>query len=103
MVTILLTSWRFKLVALLAIVVLTSFSLGAQTLPRPDHIVIVIEENHAFDQIIGAGKAVYINSLVDEGALLTKFFAEHHPSQPNYFVLFSGDRQGVINDKCSPS
>src|SRR6185369_11305546 len=103
MVTILLKSSRFNLVALLAIVVFTSSSLTAQTLPRPDHIVIVVEENIAFSQIIGADKPVYINSLVDQGALLTKFFAEHHPSQPNYFVMFSGGQQGVVNDQCSPT
>lgn len=101
--TILLTSLRFKLVALLAIVVLTSFSLGAQTLPRPDHIVIVVEENVAFKQIIGVGEVAYLNSLANEGALLTNFFAAHHPSQPNYFVLFSGNQQGVVNDLCSPT
>jgi phosphatidylinositol-3-phosphatase len=73
---------------------------AAQTLPRPDHIVIVVEENHSFGQIIGESDTPYINSLVKEGALLTKFFAFHHPSQPNYFVLFSGDRQKVQRDEC---
>jgi hypothetical protein len=75
MVITLLKFSRFKLVALLAILVLTSSSLAAQTLPRPDHIVIVVEENVAFKQIIDAGEVVYINSLVNEGALLTQFFA----------------------------
>jgi len=101
--TSLLKTWHFKLVALLAILVLTSSSLAAQTLPRPDHIVIVVEENFAFKQIIDAAEVVYINSLVNEGALLTQFFAEHHPSQPNYFVLFCGGQQGVVNDQCSPT
>src|SRR6185369_10505245 len=30
----------------------------------------------------------------------TAFYARHHPSQPNYFVLFSGDNQGVTKNDC---
>lgn len=89
--------------ALLAMVsVFSPTWIAAQTsLPRPDHIVIVIEENHSFGQIIGESKAPYINdSLAKDGAVLAKFFAHHHPSQPNYFVLFSGDRQQIFNDDC---
>ena len=75
-------------------------SAFAQTLPRPDHIVIVVEENHSFGQIIGESEAPYLNSLLAEGSLLTSFFALHHPSQPNYIVLFSGERQGITNNTC---
>lgn len=89
------------LLATAAVIVFSATRIAAQTpLPRPEHIVIVIEENHSFEQIIGKSKAPYINSLVEEGALLTRFFALHHPSQPNYFVLFSGDRQKIFNDDC---
>jgi len=92
---------RKLFLSLLAIALFSPTWLAAQTsLPKPDHIVIVIEENHTFGEIIGKSKAPYINSLVEEGALLTKFYALHHPSQPNYFVLFSGDRQEVLNDAC---
>jgi acid phosphatase len=62
--------------------------------------VIVIEENHSFGQIVGESEAPYLNSLIKDGASLNKFYALHHPSQPNYFVLFSGDVQNVINDDC---
>ena len=33
---------------------------------------------------------------------MTGFFAETHPSQPNYIAMFSGDPQGVgvSNDVC---
>src|SRR5262245_33808456 len=67
-------------------------------LPRPDHIVIVIEENHDFAQIIGSADAPYINSLVQQGAVMTASTAVEHPSQPNYLDLFSGANQGVVND-----
>jgi acid phosphatase len=64
----------------------------------PDHVVIVMEENHAYSQIIGSGSAPYINGLLSQGASLTNSFAVTHPSQPNYLALFSGSTQGVIDD-----
>ena len=96
-----LTHLPTLIIRLLAIIALSSACLNAQTLPRPDHIVIVIEENHTFDQIVGKSKAPYINSLIEEGALFTKYYATRHPSQPNYFVLFSGSNQGIVDDACS--
>src|SRR4051794_36069069 len=72
--------------------------LAAVGLPRPDHIVVVVEENHSFDSIIGSKAAPYINALAREGALFTRSFALTHPSQPNYIALFSGSTQGVADD-----
>lgn len=66
----------------------------------PDHIVIVMEENHAFSEIIGSSSAPFINSLAQQGALFTQSFAVEHPSQPNYLDLFSGMNQGVTDDSC---
>ena len=69
-------------------------------LPRYDHIVIVVEENKDFDQVIGNPAAPYLNRLAAEGALLTHMFGEEHNSEGNYFWLFSGDNHGVgFNDK----
>src|SRR5262245_51344614 len=68
---------------------------------RPDHIVIVIDENKAFEQIIGdknKKQAPYINELAAKGALFTDYHALLHPSQPNYIALFSGSTQGIIDD-----
>lgn len=89
-----------SILALTAMVLLSTSSIAAQSLPKPDHIVVVIEENHSFGQIIGESEAPYLNSLVSEGALLTSFFALHHPSQPNYIVLFSGERHGIVSNTC---
>jgi uncharacterized membrane protein len=66
----------------------------------PDHVVIVIEENHSFSSIIGSSSAPFINSLAQQGALFTHSFAVEHPSQPNYLDLFSGANQGVTDDSC---
>jgi hypothetical protein len=71
---------------------------AAPALPRPDHVVIVIEENKSYSEIIGNPSAPYINSLASQGASFTSSFAVTHPSQPNYLALFSGSTQGVTDD-----
>ncbi|HQU15188.1 MAG: hypothetical protein B7Z66_05775 [Chromatiales bacterium 21-64-14] len=70
------------------------------TLPRPDHVVIVIEENHAYDEIVGNPDAPYINALAARGALFNRSYAVTHPSEPNYLALFSGSTQGLRSDSC---
>ena len=37
-------------------------------MPAYDHIVVVVEENHSFGEIIGNPQAPYINSLASDGA-----------------------------------
>jgi hypothetical protein len=72
------------------------------SVPTPSHVVLVIEENHSYNEIIGSSSAPYINSLASQGALMTQSFAVEHPSQPNYLDLFSGSNQGVTNDTTPP-
>src|SRR6516164_4899346 len=62
-----------------------------KTLPVYDHIVIVMEENKDYDQIICNANAPYINSLAKAGANFTKMYAEEHNSEGNYFWFFSGN------------
>ncbi len=69
-------------------------------LPKPEHVVIVVEENHAYKTIIGNVKAPYMNALAKKGVLFTNSYGVTHPSQPNYLALFSGSTQGVTNDRC---
>ena len=71
---------------------------GEPVLPRPEHVVVVIEENHSFSSLVGNPEAPYINSLANKGALFTQSFALAHPSLPNYIMLFSGSNHGVTDD-----
>ncbi|WP_030169415.1 alkaline phosphatase family protein [Streptomyces sp. NRRL S-813] len=73
---------------------------AATGVPAPDHVVVVVFENHAYSQVIGSSSAPYINSLKSGGANLTQSYAITHPSQPNYFALFSGSTQGITDDSC---
>jgi acid phosphatase len=70
------------------------------SVPQPDHVVVVVEENHSFADIIGRPDAPYLNSLAGQGALFTQSFAVAHPSEPNYLALFSGSTQGITDDSC---
>ncbi|MBU1214263.1 MAG: alkaline phosphatase family protein [Gammaproteobacteria bacterium] len=72
----------------------------AADLPRPDHIVVVIEENKSWSQIIGNPDAPYINALAQRGALFTNSHGITHPSQPNYLALFSGSTRGIGSNAC---
>jgi acid phosphatase len=86
-----------KLGWLLLLTIQTAFG---RELPRPDHIVIVVEENKAYSQIIGNKEAPYINELARRSALFTNSFGVTHPSQPNYLALFSGSTRGITSNTC---
>jgi phosphatidylinositol-3-phosphatase len=66
--------------------------------PRPDHVVVVVLENKNDADVLREGP--YLAALAASGATLTDMHAETHPSQPNYLALFSGDTQGVTDDRC---
>jgi phosphatidylinositol-3-phosphatase len=68
-------------------------------LPQLDHIVLVVFENHSFDQIVDPNRAPFIYHLASGGALFVQAFAVSHPSQPNYFALFSGSTQNVLDNE----
>lgn len=68
--------------------------------PRPSHVVIVIEENRAYSQITGNPDAAYLNQLANQGASFADAHAVMHPSEPNYLALFSGSTQNLKDDSC---
>jgi len=88
-----------KLILLILLFSVTDL-FSQSDLPLPDHIVVVILENHAYEEIIGSAEAPYINSLAMDtnSALFTNSYAIEHPSQPNYLDLFSGCNQGITNN-----
>jgi hypothetical protein len=56
----------------------------------PAHLVVVVEENYSFEQVIGSPAAPFLNHLAARGTLLTHYYATGHPSLPNYVALLSG-------------
>lgn len=74
-----------------------------QNLPIYDHVVVVVEENKDYDQIIGnLHEAPFINKLKAQGASFTRMYGEEHPSQGNYFWLLSGSNHHVGFDDFPP-
>ncbi|WP_104091171.1 PKD domain-containing protein [Arthrobacter sp. GMC3] len=73
------------------------------TVPKPDHVVVVVMENHSQVDVMGNSDAPFINSLATSGASMTQSFAITQSSQPNYLALFSGSTQGLTDDTCPHS
>jgi phosphatidylinositol-3-phosphatase len=67
-------------------------------MPAYDHVVWIVMENHSYNQIIGSRDAPYITQLANRFGLATNFYAESHPSLPNYLAMTSGSTQGVVDD-----
>jgi phospholipase C len=84
----------------LAAVVAIPATPAFAAIPSYAHIVVVIEENHSYSEIIGNSSAPYITSLANNGAKMTQSFAVTHPSEPNYLALFSGSTHGITDDSC---
>lgn len=54
------------------------------------HVILIVEENHSYEEIIGSGSMPYLNSLAKTYGLATQYYANFHPSIPNYFMLTTG-------------
>ena len=71
----------------------------------PDHVFLVVLENHAFSQVIGSPAMPYLNSLAVQHVSATNYFADTHPSIGNYFMLTVGAMEtnddafaGIVTD-----
>ncbi|MBV9386818.1 MAG: hypothetical protein JOZ78_10370 [Chroococcidiopsidaceae cyanobacterium CP_BM_ER_R8_30] len=67
-------------------------------IPKYKHIFIIIEENHAYNQIIGEAMAPNINRLAKTYGLATRYYGIVHPSQANYIALLGGSTFGIHDD-----
>src|ERR1700745_2374695 len=60
------------------------------SLPQFGHVVLVMEENHGYSDVIGNPAMPYLNSLATNYGLATQYYANVHPSIGNYFMLTTG-------------
>ena len=58
--------------------------------PTFSHVIVVVEENHSYSDVIGNSSLPYLNGLASQYGLATQYFANAHPSLPNYFMLTAG-------------
>jgi hypothetical protein len=77
---------------------------GARRAPpaRYDHVIWIVFENQSAKDIIGKRSLPAFNRIARQCGLATNFFAEAHPSLPNYIAMTSGGTQGVTGDSSGP-
>lgn len=61
------------------------------SIPFVTHVFILVNENHGYSAVIGNSGMPYTNSLAQQYALATQYYANTHPSLPNYFMLTTGN------------
>lgn len=60
-------------------------------IPVVAHVFLLVEENHAYGDVIGNSAMPYTNSLAARYALATQYYSNRHNSLPNYFMLTVGN------------
>jgi len=66
--------------------------------PRLDHVIVIMMENHGYSQIINNPNAPFINKYAKSANLATNYFAIAHPSLTNYLETVGGSNFGVQTD-----
>ncbi len=69
-----------------------------RSVPRLDHVFVILMENHYYGQVIGNPNAPFINSYATTANLATNYFAVGHPSLTNYLEIVGGSNFGILND-----
>jgi len=54
------------------------------------HVILLVEENQNYSEVIGNPSVPYLNSLASQYGLATQYYANTHPSIGNYFMLTTG-------------
>jgi hypothetical protein len=77
----------------------------ASAMPVVQHVAVVVLENANFADTNNAANMPYLNSLLTRGSLAANYFADAHPSTPNYMTMTTGTFEtfddsfnGVITD-----
>ena len=73
--------------------------------PAYSHIIVIVEENKDFSQVMNPAIAPNISRLVSENGSADSFYGEVHPSEANYLALLGGDTFGIHDDDafyCTP-
>src|SRR5258708_139736 len=97
---------RVRFFALAFCVLATTGCVGqvAKTPPPPGqssvhfgHVFIVVEENHNYSDVVASLSMPYLNGLANQYGLASNYFANAHPSIPNYFMLTTGQTLTLID------
>jgi len=69
---------------------------GSVSIPQVQHVAVLLLENTDYSDVIGSANMPYLNGLAKQGAVAAKYYANSHPSIPNYFMITTG--QAITND-----
>jgi phosphatidylinositol-3-phosphatase len=61
------------------------------------HVFIVVEENHNYSDVVASPAMPYLNSLAKQYGLATNYYANGHPSIPDYFMMTTGQMLTLID------
>lgn len=93
--------------SLIAIIITTGCGATGPSAPinlsgnaQINHVVVVVEENHSFSEVIGNSTVPYLNSLASKYGLATQYYGNTHPSIGNYFMMTTG--QIITNNEAAP-
>jgi len=95
---------RFAILCLFAIAMGTTVRAqdrdDSKSIPRLEHVFVIVMENHSYQQIIDNPNEPYLNSLIASGKvnLAANYFAIGHPSLTNYLEIVGGSNFGVRSD-----
>ena len=76
--------------------------IGAVAPHTYQHVILIMEENHSYKQVIGPAK--YQTALAGRCGLASNHYAITYPSLPNYVALTSGAvPSNIAGRDCTPS
>jgi phosphatidylinositol-3-phosphatase len=73
----------------------TTIATSTAKMPLYEHIFLIIEENKAYEQIIGNPHAPVINQLARTYGLASNYYGIVHPSEGNYVAILGGSTFGI--------
>ncbi|MDE2482054.1 MAG: phosphoesterase [bacterium] len=99
---------RYVPLVMLTLVALAGAAVPSRDalMPRYAHIFVIMEENKDYGEIVGSPDAPAITGLAKTYGVATEFYAETHPSEPNYVALVGGYTYGIRDDDafyCRPN
>ncbi|MCU1332569.1 MAG: phosphoesterase [Candidatus Angelobacter sp.] len=79
-----------KVPALLCMCVMFLALCSRAAVPAAGHVVVIVEENQSYSDVIGNSSMPYLNALARQYGLATQYYANTHPSIGNYFMMTTG-------------
>jgi phosphatidylinositol-3-phosphatase len=68
------------------------------SIPKLDHVFVIMMENHLRSEIIGNANAPFMTREATEAGQSSAYYGVGHPSLVNYLELVGGSNFGITND-----